>query len=81
MTCERCGIIDGDDKAHECLPNRYAELERITDEERAIEVEARLRGIHPYELIRERHQAQKDADRAAAEAQRDALCAVWGMSP
>lgn len=78
--CPKCGIYGGATAAHVCLPN-YVELPRYTDEDIAIEREARLLGIHPFELVRRRHAEKKEAERLAAEAERDALCEKWGMTP
>lgn len=79
--CPYCGIYGGATAAHECLPKSYVEIERVTDEDIAIEREARRLGIHPFELVRRRHAELKEAERRAAEAERDVLCAKWGMTP
>jgi hypothetical protein len=79
--CPKCGIYGGATAAHECLPSNYVELERVTDEDIAIEREARLLGIHPFELVRRRHAEKKEAERLAAQAELDVLCDKWGMTP
>ena len=86
-----CGLYGGaSDRTGRRLPNHvcsanppgYVELDRYPDEaEIEIEREAKRLGIHPFELIRRRHEEKKEAERLAAEAQRDALSEKWGMTP
>lgn len=81
MRCEFCERPDSQGKPHECVPRGYVELPRTTDEDIAIEAEARRLGIHPFVLVRQRHAEQKERERIAAEARLHALCAEWGMTP
>lgn len=74
--CPKCGIYGGATAAHECLPANYVELERVTDEDIAIEREARLLGIHPYELVQRR---RKEAGQRHRDAQLAEFNARYGF--
>lgn len=63
-TCPKCGIPGGERAAHLCgdpLPNGYVELDRPTDVDIAIEVEAKRLGVHP-KVLALRRQAERDAE-------------------
>jgi hypothetical protein len=77
--CPKCGIYGGATAAHECLPSNYVELERVTDEDIAIEREARLLGIHPFELVRRRHAEKKEVEQRQCDAQLDEFNARYGF--
>jgi hypothetical protein len=79
--CPDCGMVGGATAAHVCGAPNYVEVQRVTDEDIAIEREARLLGIHPFELVRRRHAEKKEAERLAAQAELDVLCDKWGMTP